>query len=53
MSALLRSADEATQEISRTLVDASSEIERSDFVTETTPELAWGGAVCHPNALIP
>ena len=53
MSALRRSADEATQEISRTLVDASSEIDLPDFVTETTSELAWGGAVCHPNAIIP
>ncbi len=53
VSALRKNADEATLEISMTLEDASSKLERSEFVTKTTSELNWGGAVCHPNAIIP
>jgi hypothetical protein len=33
--------------------DASNEIEHAEFVTEATSKReAWGGAVCHPDAII-
>jgi hypothetical protein len=33
--------------------DASSNEAHAEFVTETTSEQIWGGAVRHPDAIIP